>query len=88
MATYKGIMELTIDKAGRVVIPKSVRDGLGPQAGDILELDRQGDVLRLRPKARTRRKGRLLVFRSGLHNYDIAAVIDKTREERIPDLMR
>ncbi|HXA49145.1 MAG TPA: AbrB/MazE/SpoVT family DNA-binding domain-containing protein [Candidatus Acidoferrum sp.] len=50
-------MELTIDKAGRVVIPKSVRDGLGFQAGDILELDRQGDVLRLRPKAPVSKSG-------------------------------
>jgi DNA-binding transcriptional regulator/RsmH inhibitor MraZ len=29
MPTYKGTMELTIDKAGRIVIPKSVRDDLG-----------------------------------------------------------
>jgi hypothetical protein len=28
------------------------------------------------------------MFRSGLHNYDIAAAIDKTREERIRHLVR
>ena len=42
-------MELTIDKAGRILIPKSVRDDLHLQAGDSLELDRQGDTLRLTP---------------------------------------
>lgn len=84
----EGFMKVTIDKAGRVVIPKSIRDDLGLQAGDVLELDRQGDSLQLRPKARTRRKGCLLVFRSGLRNYDIAAAIEKTREERTQDLKR
>jgi AbrB family looped-hinge helix DNA binding protein len=40
---------VTIDKAGRVVIPKQIRDELALEAGDILSLESQGDTLTLRP---------------------------------------
>lgn len=45
-------MKLTIDAAGRVVIPKQVRDRLGLTAGSELELDELGDHLELRPAGR------------------------------------
>jgi AbrB family looped-hinge helix DNA binding protein len=40
---------LTIDKAGRVVIPKSVRDELCLEAGDSLEMESFGEAITLRP---------------------------------------
>jgi AbrB family looped-hinge helix DNA binding protein len=40
---------LMIDKAGRVVIPKAVRDELQLDPGDTLELEAVGDSLTLRP---------------------------------------
>ena len=40
---------LTIDKAGRVVIPKSLRDTLNLGAGDTLELESSGEQITLRP---------------------------------------
>jgi AbrB family looped-hinge helix DNA binding protein len=44
MATH-----LTIDKAGRVVIPKSVREELRLEPGDSLEMESAGEAITLRP---------------------------------------
>ena len=40
---------VTIDKAGRVVIPKEVRDELRLEAGDTLALESEGERVILRP---------------------------------------
>jgi AbrB family looped-hinge helix DNA binding protein len=40
---------LTVDKAGRVVLPKPVRDELQLSAGDSLELESSEDQIVLRP---------------------------------------
>ncbi len=40
---------LTVDKAGRVVLPKPVRDELQLAAGDSLELESSEDQIVLRP---------------------------------------
>lgn len=48
-------MMVTIDRAGRVVIPKDIRDRLALGAEAELEIDTDGDVIRLTPRrARTR----------------------------------
>lgn len=48
---YNAIMatHLTIDKAGRVVIPKSVREKLRLEPGDSLEMESAGEAITLRP---------------------------------------
>jgi AbrB family looped-hinge helix DNA binding protein len=40
---------LTIDKAGRVVIPKPLREELHLEPGDSLELESSGEQITLRP---------------------------------------
>jgi AbrB family looped-hinge helix DNA binding protein len=40
---------LTIDKAGRVVIPKPLREELHLEPGDSLEMERAGEGITLRP---------------------------------------
>ena len=40
---------VTIDKAGRVVIPKEIRDELRLEAGDTLMLEFEGERVTLRP---------------------------------------
>jgi len=52
-------MKTTIDKAGRVVIPKALRDRLGLQPGEV-EITADGAALRVEPVA-----GELLVERDG-----------------------
>jgi len=43
---------LTVDKAGRVVLPKPVRDELELAAGDSLEMESTEDAIVLRPVRR------------------------------------
>lgn len=54
-------MSVTIDKAGRIVVPKPVRDALGLSPGDELDLTSDGSGIQLTPRGRTAR----LVMRDG-----------------------
>jgi AbrB family looped-hinge helix DNA binding protein len=40
---------VTLDNAGRIVIPKGLRDALRLDAGDTLDLDCEGERVTLRP---------------------------------------
>ena len=70
-ATFAGpelLRRITLDRAGRVVLPKALRDELNLSPGDTLDLTVQGDEVKLRP----RRSATLLqkergvwVFRAG-----------------------
>ena len=77
-------MTLTIDAAGRVVIPKPLRDRLGLQAGSTLEVLETSDGVTLKPAGRRSplaRKGRFLVITSDLPpGFDILKAIDEERE--------
>jgi AbrB family looped-hinge helix DNA binding protein len=42
-------IRLIIDKAGRVVIPKPLRDELHLEPGDVLEMESAGEEITLRP---------------------------------------
>jgi len=78
---------LTIDKAGRIVLPKPVRDELQLSPGDSLEVDSSEERVILRPvrgTGRVYKKQGVWVFDSG-EPLD-ADVVNKTirrgREER------
>jgi len=61
-------VRLTIDKAGRVVIPKRVREELRLEPGDSLELENVGERITLRPVRGTgslRKEHGVWVFDSG-----------------------
>ncbi len=55
-------MESSIDSAGRIVVPKPLRDALGLTAGSIVDISRYGAGLQLLPAGRTAR----LVEESGV----------------------
>jgi AbrB family looped-hinge helix DNA binding protein len=84
-------MELVIDKAGRVVIPKQVRDNLGLRAGDALELESDGETLHLHPvrtQAVLRKKHGILVYCGDSSGIDIVEAIREDRERRMRDISR
>lgn len=61
--------KIILDKAGRVVIPKSLRDELHLSPGDSLELESQGDHITIRPLRGTgplQKEDGIWVFRIGV----------------------
>jgi AbrB family looped-hinge helix DNA binding protein len=81
------IAKLTLDKAGRVVIPKPLRDELHLAPGDVLQLDSEGDQIILRPLRGTmplQKERGIWVFRSGQRlSADVAdETLRKVRDER------
>jgi AbrB family looped-hinge helix DNA binding protein len=89
MPFYIGIMDtiVTIDKAGRVVIPKGIRDELRLEAGDTLALESAGERVILRPlhngTALQKERG-VWVFRGGkpLSLDQANQIVRETRESR------
>src|ERR1035437_4055101 len=81
-------MQMTIDRFGRMVLPKALRDGLGLGPGDTLQaIAERGDIV-LRPIGREdalRRKGKTLVF-SGKGAGDIERTVRDLRGARIDRL--
>ena len=78
---------LRLDKAGRVVLPKPLRDELELAAGDTLELESRGEQIMLRPvrgSAPLQKERGIWVYRTG--RPLTAAATDQTlrqiREER------
>ena len=78
-------MELTIDKFGRMVLPKSIRDELGLEPGDKLEASEQDGTLVLHPVRETASlldKDGVLVF-AGVPAGDTADAVRRQRQDRI-----
>ena len=60
--------KVTLDRAGRVVLPKSVRDEMHLSPGDTLDLTVKGDEVTLRPRRGAtplRRERGVWVFHTG-----------------------
>jgi AbrB family looped-hinge helix DNA binding protein len=83
-------MTLRIDGAGRVVLPKPIRDRFGMKAGSDLEIEETPEGVMLRPVQRqpslVKRNG-LLVHRGKLpKGFDWNRLIENEREDRAREL--
>jgi AbrB family looped-hinge helix DNA binding protein len=80
-------MQVRIDNAGRIVLPKTVRDKLQLTGGDSLTLEQRGNTVTLSPAAEHAamfKKNGMWIFRTGqpLSNETVRQTLDKVREER------
>lgn len=79
---------VTLDKAGRVIIPKTLRDEMHLEAGDTLELESEGDRITLRPErsgSALRKEHGVWVFRRGgktISAETTTQVLESVRNER------
>lgn len=79
--------EVTVDKAGRIVLPKPLRDELQLTPGDRLEIESSGETLTLRPMRGTSplsKKNGIWVFRIGdpLAQEEVEETLRRVRRER------
>lgn len=78
-----------IDKLGRLVVPKKIREALHLRAGDKLDVEIDGDKLTLAPKRAGKglyKKNGWLVYDSGGPPLTLDAVnrfIEQSREDRM-----
>lgn len=88
-------MEVTLDKYGRIVIPKPVRERLGLGPGSSLELSVEpteggGEAVALRPARQEpvlQRKGHVLVHTGTADRpVDPVEAVQRSRQERIRKL--
>jgi len=80
-------MTVKIDRAGRIVVPKPVRDRLGLVPDSELELEEQADGFHVRPvveESSWEMKDGILVHKGRAeHPIDVLKIIEEDREERI-----
>ena len=84
---------VTVDSAGRVVLPKPLRDQLGLAPGDTLALESDGERVTLRPvrsSSALRKEEGVWVFRSGrkIPAGETDRLLDTMREERARGVTR
>ena len=80
-------IEVHIDKTGRIVVPKKLRDDLGLAPGDNLLIDSDGEQLILRPAepqpTLVKKAGIWVLQGTGASDESIPDLIDREREKRI-----
>ena len=81
-------METTLDKFGRIVIPKRVRDDLGLKPGAVLQIEQADQRILVEPVndgPHVVVKNGVLVF-SGTATGDIVGAIQVNRQERLSEV--
>jgi AbrB family looped-hinge helix DNA binding protein len=77
--------KLTLDKAGRVVLPKPIRDRLQLAPGDTLHLESEGDRITLRPVRQNvmlKKELGVWVYQGEPTDTSIPDLIERDRENR------
>jgi AbrB family looped-hinge helix DNA binding protein len=81
---------ISIDKAGRVVLPKALREKLRVEAGDDLIVEAEGDRITLRPirqEALLKKEFGIWVYQGESSNISIPELIEAEREKRVRELL-
>jgi AbrB family looped-hinge helix DNA binding protein len=84
-------LNVQMDPAGRVVLPKKIRERFRLRGGDLLALEVKGDAIELRPqqsKTRLRRVNGVLVLVNDLSLTAGMDLVSDSREDRIEDIAR
>jgi AbrB family looped-hinge helix DNA binding protein len=81
------VATLTLDKSGRLVLPKALRDELNLCPGDTLEVETSGERITLHPVRATpplQKERGVWVFRTGeaLPSSTVEETLRHTKEER------
>jgi len=82
--------KLTLDRAGRVLIPKTLRQQLHLEPGDALQLESEGEQMTLRPvrpQALLKKERGVWVYQGEPTTASIPDLIDRERAERARGLM-
>jgi AbrB family looped-hinge helix DNA binding protein len=82
-------MKITIDPAGRVVLPKPVRDKMKLTPGSTLELESEDEHITLRPvrpQAALRKEFGIWVFQGPATDESISDLLLESREQRMREL--
>lgn len=83
-------MNVKIDKAGRIVLPKPVRDRLRLRQGSDLEIEERPEGVLLKPVDQqpsvVKKDGHWVYVGSVPRGFDWEKLIDDEREERIKEL--
>jgi len=80
--------KITLDKAGRVVLPKPLRDQMQLVPGDTLQLEAEGECITLRPvrpKATLMKECGVWVYQGEATDASIPDLLDLERERRSRD---
>ena len=83
-------METTLDRFGRIVIPKVIRDDFNLKPGSPIRIEESDQVIILKPiqgDANLHWKDGVLVF-SGTPLGDLSKELEKHRQDRAKDLRR
>ena len=86
---------ISLDKAGRVVLPKDLRDKLQLEAGDELLVEETGEQIILHPvraQATLKKERGVWVYQgergAGPSNESLPDLIDAVREKRLRELFK
>jgi AbrB family looped-hinge helix DNA binding protein len=85
-----GAMEATLDRFGRIVIPKKIRDDFNLEAGTQISIEKSEQAIILKPKhdePHLHWKDGVLVF-SGAPLGDLGDALAKHRNERVKSIRK
>jgi AbrB family looped-hinge helix DNA binding protein len=79
----------TLDKAGRVVLPKPLREQMRLAPGDTLQIESEGERITLRPvrpKVMLKKEFGIWVYQGESTDASIPDLLNRHREERLRDI--